>query len=99
MSDRFMFHLKSSPPGIARHTAQIFFNTQKLIVFGIPISSRKRTSLDLAGVCCDRKVSDKWIFRLTRTMRDNRGSPVGFRELNAVKGLGESSNLIYFDQN
>jgi hypothetical protein len=93
-----MFHLKGSPTWITRRSSQIFFYAQKLVVLGNPIRPRKRTSLNLTGVCSHRQICDKGILSLTRTMRNDGGAPTCFRELNTIQSLGESSNLIYFDQ-
>src|SRR5205085_7513892 len=53
---------------------------------------------DLPRVSGYSEIRDERIFSLTRTMRNDRRAAVSLRELDAVQGLRQRSDLIDLDQ-
>src|SRR6476646_1909601 len=56
-----------------RRIAQLFLDTQKLIVFRHALASSGRAALDLTGVRRDHEVGDRGVLGLTGTVREHRG--------------------------
>ncbi len=50
---------------VFRRGIKIFFDPQELVVLRDSVGTRQRACLYLPGVCRDREISDKRIFRLT----------------------------------
>src|SRR6185503_12701049 len=84
--------------GITCSPAQVFLDTQQLIVFGDAIGARQRSSFDLPGICSDCEIGYERIFSLAGAMRDDRGPPVRLREGDAVESFSQRAYLIDFDQ-
>ena len=79
--------------------AKFFFDSQKLIVLGDTIGARKRASLNLPCVGCDRDIGYGCVFRLTRLMADYGRVAILFGKFDGVQGFSERADLVHLNQN
>lgn len=74
--------------------AELFLDTEKLVVLGHTVRAACGTGLDLSGVGSNGDVSDGGVLGLTRTVGDNGGVTVALSELYGTEGLGERADLV-----
>ena len=78
--------------------AEIFFDSEDLVVLGESLGSARGTSLDLASLETDDQIGDEGVFSFARSVGDH-DAPAGIhRHLSGLDGLGEGSNLVNLQQ-
>ena len=79
--------------------AKLFFDSQKLIVLGDTIGTRKRARLDLPCVGRHGDVSYGCVFGLTRSMADHGRIAILFGKFDGIQGFSERADLVDLNQN
>ena len=77
--------------------AQCFFNTQELVVFGDAFGARDTAGFEDPAVGGDAQVGDEGVLGLAGTVTDHGDEAVSLSDADGLKGLGEGSDLIGFD--
>jgi hypothetical protein len=85
---------KRIPPGVTGRAAQLFFDTQKLIVFGDAIGPCGRAGFDLNGVYSDDEIGNRVIFTLTTAVADDHRPPRAHTHLGRGEGFGQGPDLV-----
>ena len=91
--------LKSLAAGEAGGAAEGFFNAQELVIFGGALSAAGGAGFDLSGIDGDGKVGDGAVLGFAGAVGDNRGIASIASHFDRLQGLGESADLIDFDEN
>ena len=90
--------IKSASAWIACHFAEIFLDSQQLVVFGDPVRTGHGTGLDLQGIGTDGNVGNGRIFGFTGTVGNDGGITGAFGHFDGSEGFGQGANLIDLDQ-
>ncbi len=85
--------------GIEARGIEFFVNPQQLVVFGKPVRTRQRSSLDLAGIGRDRKVGDEAVLGFTAAVRDDDAEAGLLRHLDGLQCFGQRADLVHLHQN
>ena len=89
-----------SPVGTSKDGvgAEIFFDSENLVVLGESLGSARSASLDLASLETDDQIGDEGVFSFARSVGDH-DAPAGIhRHLSGLDGLGEGTNLVHLQQ-
>src|SRR5437762_327992 len=84
---------------ILRHRTQLLLDSQQLVVLGDTIRATGGARLYLSRAGGNGEIGNECVFRLARTVRDDRLVTVRFRHLDRLEGFGERADLIELDQN
>src|SRR5262245_36842634 len=82
----------------ARFVTELIADAQQLVVFRDAIAARRRASLDLACVGCDREVRDEAVLALARAVRNDRGVARMLRGAHGFEGFGQRADLVDLDE-
>ena len=74
--------------------AELFLDTEELVVFRDAVGAAEGTGLDLATVGRNRDISDGGVFGFTGTVGEDGGIAGFLGHFNRVEGLGEGTDLI-----
>ena len=83
---------------VGRRGVELLLDAQQLVVLGNPVGSRRRASLDLSAVGCDREIGDRRVLGLTGAMRHDSRVAVRLRQCDSIQRFGERSDLVDLDQ-
>ena len=83
---------------VYRIVAQLFFDTQQLVVLCHTVGAAQRACLYLSAVGSHRNVGYRGIFRFSRTVGRNGGISVTMGHLDSVQRLCQRTDLVYFYQ-
>src|SRR5690554_1468459 len=90
---------KNVDSGIIGDLVELFFDAQKLVIFGDSIRARQASGLDLTGTGGDRKAGDEGIFGLAGAMADYAGIAGARRQIDGIERLGDRADLVDLDEN
>src|SRR5206468_6221500 len=78
--------------------AEVFLDTQQLVVFRDPIRARQRPGLDLQRVHAYGNVGYRRVLGLPRPVRNHGGVTRALRELDRRESLSEVPDLVHLDE-
>src|ERR1051326_1551918 len=91
--------MEGLPSGEFRGVAELFFDAQKLIVFGDAIGAGSGAGFDLTGASGNGEVGDEGVFGFAGSMGDDVGVVGGGGHLHGFERFGERTDLIDLDEN
>lgn len=84
--------------GVFRGGAQLFLDTQDLVVLAQSLWTAWRACFDLASRETDHQISNERVLRFSGTMGDHGAPAVALGEFVGVDGLGHAADLIDLQQ-
>mmetsp|Transcript_74633 Transcript_74633/g.216544 ORF Transcript_74633/g.216544 Transcript_74633/m.216544 type:complete len:369 (+) Transcript_74633:49-1155(+) len=77
---------------------ELFFDAEKLVVLGQPLTAARGAGLDLAGAEADDEVRDERVFRLAGAVGDHHTPTSLLAHLARLDGLGDGPDLVDLQQ-
>jgi hypothetical protein len=78
--------------------AQLFLNSQQLVVLGKTLRSARSTGLDLASAKTNNQVGNKSVFSLSGSVRDHDTPFVRESQVGRFDRLGDGSDLVHLQE-
>ena len=82
---------------INREIAQLFQDTEELVVLGHAVGAAQRTGLDLAAVGGHGDVGDGGVLGLARAVAGDGGVAVTVGHVDGVQGLAQRADLVHLN--